>query len=283
MSKPSSPAPGLRLPAPGATGGPGGPWPRLDDHLVAPENEERAEIIDGHTVHCMAGNPEHSGAQANLTAVLRVVAAPGYTGHVELLTRSDVDQDFAADACILRDGKDEATNTRYLEELAFEVINEQSLATATRKAERLSHRGVRRVFGLFVKEGKVKEWRGAWELLTEPITDPCLRLPLLPQALLEGADGELLMARALIAKGNPEIEKYSQARAAQGYKDGEAKGHKDGEAKGLALAILSVLSARGLVISEDQRSRIGACGDIATLTAWIARAALVSDANDLLG
>ncbi len=276
---------GLRMPGMPDPSDPGRPWPRLDDHLVEPENEERAEIIDGHVVYCMAANPEHAAAQANLGAVLRVAAAPGYSGLVELLTRSAVDQNFAADACILRDGKDEKTGTRYLEDLAFEVVNEQSMSTATKKAERLSNRGVRRVFGLFVKEGKVKEWRGAWDLLTGPIVDACLRLPLYPKALLDGVEGELVMARALIQKKNPEIENYKaqgfKDGETQGFKDGAAQGFKDGETQALSRAILAFLSARGLAVSEDERARISTCDDIAILNHWISRAATVSAAADL--
>lgn len=62
----------------------------------------------------------------------------GYVGSTDLLTRAAPSSDFATDTCIRRDGIDPATNTRYLQELAFEVVNEQSMRDITDQAEDLT-------------------------------------------------------------------------------------------------------------------------------------------------
>ena len=52
-------------------------------------------------------------------------------------------------------------------------------------------------------------------------------------------------------------------------------------AEGEARAVLLVLKARGLAVSEDARQRMLACQDIAQLDRRVERAATVSDAAEL--
>jgi hypothetical protein len=52
----------------------------------------------------------------------------------------------------------------------------------------------------------------------------------------------------------------------------------EGEAKATARGILAVLGARGISVSDAIRTRILGCSDVATLDAWIRRAAVVSTA-----
>jgi PD-(D/E)XK nuclease family transposase len=63
---------------------------------------------------------------------------------------------------------------------------------------------------------------------------------------------------------------------AKGEAAGLAKGEAKGEAKGKAAAVLAVLSARGLPVSNEARTRIETCTDVAMLDLWISRAATVS-------
>jgi hypothetical protein len=49
-----------------------------------------------------------------------------------------------------------------------------------------------------------------------------------------------------------------------------------------AQAILAVLVARGLAVTEDVRSRVLACTDIPTLDRWLARAATASTADEAI-
>jgi Uma2 family endonuclease len=56
----------------------------------------------------------------------------------------------------------------------------------------------------------------------------------------------------------------------------------EGEARGLVEGILAVLAARGLAVDDEQRAQISACADVATLRRWLARAAQVERAADLV-
>ena len=64
-------------------------------------------------------------------------------------------------------------------------------------------------------------------------------------------------------------------------KEGVAEGEARGRAEGLSAAILAVLSARQIAVSEEQRERISSCTDLALLDEWLARAATVIDSNEL--
>src|SRR5215475_11566057 len=139
---------GYDLKAPGRSGGsspmrlPGrGPFPRVDDHLVEPE-VTRDEIIGGRRIVASPANPPHANQHTRLDYVLLAHAAPGYTAATDLLTRHDVESDFATDTCVYKDEVDPATGTRYLEEIAFEVVSEQNEGVVTEKACRMRRRGV---------------------------------------------------------------------------------------------------------------------------------------------
>ena len=63
--------------------------------------------------------------------------------------------------------------------------------------------------------------------------------------------------------------------------EGKAEGKAEGEVAGKIAAILSVLEARGLAISEEQKQRVHACTEIEVLDRWIRRAATASSADEL--
>src|SRR5205085_586127 len=144
------------------------------------------EMIRGRLVQALPCLEPHGDTQWMLPAVLEFHLEPGYVGSTELLTRVAPKSDFATDACIRREGADPDTGGRYLEELAFEVVNEQSAADILAKAEDMIARGARRVFAIFVKKGEVKEWRGAWQNLPLEgvIEDPCFAVPVPVKAVL---------------------------------------------------------------------------------------------------
>jgi Uma2 family endonuclease len=241
-------------------------FPSLDDHLVPPETRE--ERIRGRRVLAMPAHPPHADRQFELSYALRGSVKPGYVGSSELLTRAGPGSDFATDACIRRAGTDPATGTRYLEELAFEVVNEQSARDIREKAEDLTTRGVRRMFAISVKTGKVCEWsreRAAWSQLDPEgaIEDECLSRPLRVRALLDAAEADRAVAQALVDKHHPVIEELR----AQTFADGKSEGVVDGK----ATALLAVLAARGLAVSDEARARILGCRDGALLDRWIGR------------
>jgi hypothetical protein len=110
-------------------------FPKVDDHLVQPE-VTRDEMIGGRRVVAMPAKEPHADQHSDLDYVLRAHAAPGYRSSSDLLTRHDVDSDFASDACLRKEGIDPETGTRYLEEIAFEVVSEQNEQVVAEKAPR---------------------------------------------------------------------------------------------------------------------------------------------------
>jgi predicted transposase/invertase (TIGR01784 family) len=73
-----------------------------------------------------------------------------------------------------------------------------------------------------------------------------------------------------------------EAALARGLAEGTAKGLAEGTAKGLAEAVLTVLRARGVPVSEQQRAAIESCRDDSRLSAWLEAAVSVKDAASLL-
>ncbi len=55
------------------------------------------------------------------------------------------------------------------------------------------------------------------------------------------------------------------------------------EARGEARALLTLLEARGLSISDAQRTRVLACADLDVLERWIRCAATAATTDDALG
>ncbi len=68
-----------------------------------------------------------------------------------------------------------------------------------------------------------------------------------------------------------------------GFVEGETAGFTKGKTAGFAEAILALLAARGVAVSDDARARIEACRDAATLALWIARAAAAASAEEVFG
>jgi len=234
-----------------------------DDHLVTPE-VTRDEIIRGRRVVAMPALPPHADQQFGLGYVIGAHVKPGFTGAAELLTRAGEGSDFATDVCVRKSGTNPETGTRYLEELAFEVVNEQSHRDITEKAEDLTRRGVRRVIAIFVKKGEVCEWAsGAWRRL-EPdavLADPTLSRPLRVRALMDAAEADDAVARALLAKRNPVIVKVQEDSRAEGEARGRAEGEARGRAEGLRAAVRSLCAVLDIPLMparEEQLARMTA-------------------------
>jgi predicted transposase YdaD len=67
----------------------------------------------------------------------------------------------------------------------------------------------------------------------------------------------------------------------QGRAEGKAEGKAEGEARGKAQAVLAVLEARGLRVSEAQRALIAGCADLEQLERWVRQAATAKTAAAL--
>jgi hypothetical protein len=233
----------------------------------------RDEIIDGRRMVAHAALPPHATRQCDLDYVVRAHVAPGYITASDLLTRFGEKSDFASDTCLYKEEVDPATGARSLEEIAFEVVSTQSERKATKKAMEMQRRGVRRIFGVFIKRSRrVCEWSAesqSWQPLEagSSIEDRCLVAPLAVAALLDAALADNAVAEALIAKGNPVLQKREAAA----------------QAKGKAEGILEILAARGLAVSPGQRQEILGCQDLDRLSRWLRRAVLASSADEITG
>jgi hypothetical protein len=258
--------PSLRLPGRSS-------FPGVDDHLVVPE-VTRDEIIGGKRVIAMPAQPPHADRQSAIDHLLQTHVAPGYVASADLITRHAVDSDFASDACVYKEGVDPETGTRYLEEIAFEVVSEQKKRLATEKAALMHRRGVRRIFAIFLKGQRVCEWSAdsqSWHPLDRgaQIEDPCLVTPLPVAALLDKTEASIAAVRGMAAQGNPEIQS----------REAEAKAEARAEAK--AEDVLRVLEVRGLAVNEAQRQEILGCRDLDRLDRWLRQAALASSADEV--
>jgi hypothetical protein len=241
---PSARSGALRLPA-------SPEFPSLDERLVEPETRE--EMIRGRRVVALPALGPHADRQCELSYVIRAHVRPGFVGSSELLTRASKDSDFATDVCVRRQGTNPETGTRYLEELSFEVVNEQSMRDITDKAEDLTARGVRRVIAVFVKKGEVCEWSakgGAWRKLDPDATfsDATLARPLRVRALLDAAEADEAVVLALMAKGNPAILKVRE--------DSEAKGLAKGRAEGLRAAVRDLCELLDIRLTPEREGAL---------------------------
>jgi hypothetical protein len=254
------------------------PFPAVDDHLVVPE-VTRDEVIAGRRVVASPAEVPHGDKQVDLDSLLRSHVAPGYVVSADLITRFAVDSDFASDTCVRREGLDPATGRRYLEEIAFEVISTQTERNATEKAGVMYRRGVRRIYGIWVKgRRRVCEWSAeseSWRLLNAEshIEDTCLATPLPVKALLDAALVDDAVAEALIAKRNPAILNLEAAA--------EARAEARGEARGVARSILRILDAREIALSPAQRDEILGCTDLERLDRWLLQANTATSADEV--
>ena len=268
---PSAAGGGVALKLPGRA-----TFPPLDRHVVRPETRE--EMVRGERMLAQPALAPHGDRHFRLDFVLGGHVSAGYVGSTDLLTHVLHGSDFASDTCIRRDGEDEATGERFLEELAFEVVHEQSLSKATERAEDWTHRGVRRILGIFVKKGTVEEWQPrakTWRALDlgAVISDPCLVRPLRVKALLDAAVADDEVARALEAKGNPAILAMKAASERRGAERSERQA---------AAAVLTVLAGRGLEVSPRVRAAVDGSEDLEQLLRWLARAVTAASAEDVI-
>jgi hypothetical protein len=251
---------------PGTRSNPPSKPPPLDEHLVVPETT-RDEVVRGRRVIALPSSPPHGDRHFELDYVVRGHIRPAYIGSTDMITRFSTDSDFATDTSVRKAGIDPATGQRYLEELAFEVVHTQSKRDMVERAEELTSRGVRRVIGIFVKEGVVREWvpsEGAFRALPAGslIEDPCLSLPIRVESLLSAAEADNAVARALLAKQNPVLV---------GLK-----------AQGKAEAVLTLLTSRGVPVSKAARAEILACSDLARIDRWLIKALSAIATDELL-
>ncbi len=241
-------------------------FPPVDDHLDEPEVTRR-ERIGGRLVEALPADGPHAIQHVELDYVVRGKIAPGYRAASDLKTRFAEESDFASDAAVLRDGIDPETGTRFLEELAFEVVSEQSLGNVTEKAPKMIRRGVRRVFGVFVKQGKICEWSAraaAWVELerSAAIEDEALIEPLEVAALLDAAAADNAVASGLVRRNNPVIVEFAERSRTQGRTEGRAEGKAEGLAEGLRRAVKDVCELLDLEFTPERHAALASLNTI---------------------
>ncbi len=78
------------------------------------------------------------------------------------------------------------------------------------------------------------------------------------------------------------FERGVQEGELKGLREGELKGLREGELKALRETLLRLLSRAGITLGEDDRSRIQACTDPATLDRWIENVLGAKTAGEVL-
>ncbi len=239
----SSPPPAMRMPG-------------VDERLAIPEAGE--EYIDGVRYEVMAGEPAHADPQCQLSYIVRACVASDYVASTELLTRADQKSDFATDVCVRRRGVDRLTGERYLEEISFEVANAQTLPELKKRAKKLVARGVRRVFGIMVKDKKVLEWTRTSGFKERPlrgqIRDRAFKKPLRVGAILDAAAADRLVAEALWEKREPYLVKLVETREAKGRKEGREEGREEG----LRRSVEDLCQVIGVDWLDERKARVAA-------------------------
>lgn len=241
--------------------------------------ETRFEVIDGEVVYVSPADPPHATLHSKLSAILEAFAADDYQVASDMLTRTSAKGDMAPDASVYPIAPDPVTGGRQLEELAFEIVSTQSLAAAGAKADALTRRGVRRVFALDVSRRRALEWSRktkGWQILapSDVIEDPALAVPLPVRELVSAAKGDDAVARALLAKQNPVLATAMDSAR----RDAKA----EGTAEGKTSALLAVLAARGVPVSEEDARTIRATHDDRTIHRWLAIVSTCRTAEEML-
>jgi hypothetical protein len=191
-----------------------GAWPRVSDYVVEPDTD--IELVNGVIRKAAHAGPLHSRQPNQVSFVLGACVARGHGVDIDLLTRQDADNNFSGDISIRKDGIDPDTDDRHLEELVFEIRHTVDPDDLAYRARIMAGCGVRRIFAIPVRgdaagsepiAGPVAAWMPAeqrWRALHDDavITDPCLCLSLPVRALLDPAEADDAVARALLAKGN---------------------------------------------------------------------------------
>ncbi|WP_437721833.1 hypothetical protein [Sorangium sp. So ce861] len=87
---------------------------------------------------------------------------------------------------------------------------------------------------------------------------------------------------AMMKSGYEFQSEFARSYVAKGRQEGREEGMREGTLKTKAQAVLVVLEARGLEVPADVRERVLVSTDVAELDRWLRRAAVVSDARELL-
>jgi hypothetical protein len=229
--------------------------PRLDEYLV--EGETREEMLRGERIYAAPAREPHAERHFELDYVMRAHVKEGYIGASDMLTRAGPGSEFATDTAVRKRGIDPETGTRYLEELAFEVVSTQSMREMIMRAEDLSTRGVRRLLAIFVARNEVCEWSVAEHRfvtlsLDDSLVDPTLARPIPIRALLDAAQADDAVVDALDSKGNRRLRAIKTREHEQGLEQGLEQGMTQGRME----AVESICRILGIELSPERRANL---------------------------
>lgn len=80
----------------------------------------------------------------------------------------------------------------------------------------------------------------------------------------------------------PVYSPFAKLHYGKGKEEGREEGREEGLIEGERQALLEVLQARGLEVTNDQLSRIAGCADPEQLKAWVRGAVTAASTDDLL-
>ena len=119
-------------------------------------------------------------------------------------------------------------------------------------------------------------------------------LEVVPPALSEAPFRDALEVARTATFSPEEWEAYERAKMAEqdargalsvarqeGKDEGLVEGHKSGLAEGKRDALQRLLARRGLALTEDDRARVAACSDVATLDQWFDNALVAKTATEV--
>jgi Uma2 family endonuclease len=250
--------------------------PDVDERLAVPET--RYEVIDGKPVYVSPADKPHGEIHLALAALVKAHVADGFSAAVDLLTRTSLVDDIAPDVSVYP-AAPTARGGRQLEHLAFEIASKQALSKVADKARRLAGRGVRRVFAVDLKKGRVLEWMAetaSWTVLDRDgaIVDVALAVPMPVAPMLDAAKAHDAMVEAFRSQRHTG---FLEERA-----EGRVEGRLEGRLERTAEAILVVFAARGIAVSTEQATRIRSERDAERLERWFAAVLDIGDVSGLL-
>jgi hypothetical protein len=79
----------------------------------------------------------------------------------------------------------------------------------------------------------------------------------------------------------PYQSEFARQYFTRGQAEGRAEGLAEGEARGEANALLTVLDARGIRLTDSARAHITDCTDLGLLESWLRRATTIDKAEEL--
>jgi hypothetical protein len=251
---------------------------------------EPYEVSEGHRIEVLPAGPRHG--RANLVGGSVLATDPA-------VRSAGVDVGFAADARTLRapdvavgDFGDGPHWAQGAPPLAVEYADHgQDEADLRRKVSELLRAGGRFVWVVRLMGPRRVEVHEAGQAMRvvypgdELLAPGILQNPVPVTALFEPSAAQEVMLRNLLQRhGYKNLEHVVAASRAEGHEAGRQEGHEAGLDEGrraTSAALLSVLRARGLAVSEALVAQVSAERDLAVLERLVVRAALIARAEDL--